>query len=151
MLRRLALTAAASAAALAAAPAAAHADMGPLHLSAPLTEPTSGDRLTVTVTGSGGAAGRHVRAGVRTRRAARTRTRRRRASGSTSGTWGTRPLRARAGRPALHDAVRRARHRAHHRDLERAGPSTRRSTGSNGCEIARWDRLVPVLPEVGRP
>lgn len=48
--------------------------------------------------------------------------------------------------------------------MQHGGPATARVTGTwagrpvdasfdrgNGCEIGRWDRLVPLLPEVGAP
>ncbi|TGA93213.1 SSI family serine proteinase inhibitor [Streptomyces sp. MZ04] len=145
MLRRIALTAAASAAALCAAPAAAHADMGPLHLSTPLTEP-SPDRLTVTVTDSGGAGDGtyelecHPTGGTH-RDAAKA------CAKLDEGTWGRDTF-----APVPADSVC---------TMQYGGPATAHITGtwngrpvdakfdrSNGCETGRWDRLVPVLPEV---
>ena len=54
--------------------------------------------------------------------------------------WGKDPFAPGARGQHVHDAVRRSGHRPRHRDLGRARPSTPRSTGANGCEIARWDR-----------
>ncbi|MEV8020505.1 SSI family serine proteinase inhibitor [Streptomyces sp. NPDC086554] len=144
MLRRIALTAAASVAALCAVPAAAHADTGPLHLLTPLTEPTP-DRLTVTVTGSGGegdgtyklechpAGGSHPDAQEACAKL-------------DEGTWGSDRF-----APVPADSIC---------TMQYGGPATAHITGtwngrpvdakfnrSNGCEIGRWDRLVPVLPE----
>lgn len=144
MLRRLVLTAAASVAALSAAPAVAHADMGPLNLSTPLIESTP-DRLTVTVKDSGGAGdgtyelechptgGNHPHA--------------QEACGKLDeGTWGNDRF-----APVSSDAMC---------TMQYGGPATAHVTGtwngrpvdatfsrSNGCEITRWNKLVPVLPE----
>ncbi|MEV0317580.1 SSI family serine proteinase inhibitor [Streptomyces sp. NPDC050658] len=146
MLRRIALTAAASAAALCAVPVtAAHADMGPLRLSTPITEPTP-DHLTVTVEESGGSGdgtyelechptgGTHPNAQEA-------------CSKLDEGTWGSDTF-----APVPKDSMC---------TMQYGGPATAHITGtwngrpvdatfdrSNGCEISRWDGLVPVLPDV---
>ncbi|MFC8129471.1 SSI family serine proteinase inhibitor [Streptomyces sp. NPDC057302] len=146
MLRRLVLTAAASLAALSAAPAVAHADMGSLNLSTPITESTP-DRLTVKVTDSGNghdgtfklechpSGGTHPQAEEA-------------CSKLDQGTWGHDTF-----APAPADSVC---------TMQYGGPATAHITGtwhgrpvdatydrSNGCEISRWDKLVPVLPKAG--
>ncbi|MEU6990697.1 SSI family serine proteinase inhibitor [Streptomyces sp. NPDC046465] len=136
MLRRLALTAVASAAALSALPTTAHA-------TAPAPTPT--DRLTVTVADSGGESdGRYVL--------------------NCHPTGGTHPNAAEACRrlqevtvygkdpfaPVPRDAMC---------TMQYGGPATAHITGtwqgrpvdarysrSDGCEIGRWNGLVPVLP-----
>ncbi|MFH8608476.1 SSI family serine proteinase inhibitor [Streptomyces sp. NPDC018029] len=136
MLRRLALTAAVSAAALSALPATAHA-------STPPTTPI--DRLTVTVTGMG-------------------------AEGD--GTYRLNCHPAGGTHPQAKEACARLDEiSVYGRDLfapvppgtmctmQYGGPATARITGtwhgrpvnatydrSNGCEIGRWNALVPVLP-----
>ncbi|MET8687663.1 SSI family serine proteinase inhibitor [Streptomyces sp. NPDC004732] len=136
MLRRLALTAVASVAALSAVPATAQATA----LTAPPT-----DRLTVTVTGSGGAGdgtyelnchptgGSHPDAAAACKRL------------TEVTVWGTDPF-----APVPKDSMC---------TMQYGGPATAHVTGvwqgrpvdatydrSNGCEISRWDGLVPVLP-----
>lgn len=143
MLRRLVLTAAASVAALSAAPAVAHADMGPVHLSSPLTESTP-DRLTVKVTEAGNghdgtfelechpSGGTHPKAQEACEKL-------------DEGRWGSDTF-----APTPEDSIC---------TMQYGGPATARITGtwngrpvdatynrSNGCEISRWDKLVPVLP-----
>ncbi|ATL28967.1 SSI family serine proteinase inhibitor [Streptomyces formicae] len=136
MLRRLALTAFASVAALSALPATAHA-------ATDVVAPT--DRLTVTVTGSGGTGdgtyelnchptgGTHPDAADACARL------------DEVTVWGTDPF-----APVAPDAMC---------TMQYGGPATAHITGtwqgrpvdatydrSNGCEIGRWDALVPVLP-----
>ncbi|WP_055570081.1 SSI family serine proteinase inhibitor [Streptomyces atriruber] len=136
MLRRFALTAAASVAALAALPATAQA-------TSPTAAPT--DRLTVTVTGSGGegdgtyelnchpTGGTHPNAAKACERL------------DEVTVWGTDPF-----APVPKDSMC---------TMQYGGPATAHVTGtwqgrpvdatydrSNGCEISRWDGLVPVLP-----
>ncbi|MFJ2771643.1 SSI family serine proteinase inhibitor [Streptomyces sp. NPDC087300] len=136
MLRRLALTAAASVAALSALPATAHADTD-------VVAPT--DRLTVTVTDSGGegdgtyvlnchpTGGSHPDAGDACRRL------------DEVTRYGTDPF-----APVRPDAMC---------TMQYGGPATAHVTGTwqgrpvdatydrhDGCEISRWDALVPVLP-----
>ncbi|WP_306337316.1 SSI family serine proteinase inhibitor [Streptomyces sp. KL118A] len=136
MLRRFALTAAASVAALAALPATAQA-------TAPTAAPT--DRLTVTVTDSGGegdgtyelnchpTGGTHPNAAEACARL------------DEVTVWGTDPF-----APVPPDSMC---------TMQYGGPATAHITGtwqgrpvdatydrSNGCEISRWDGLVPVLP-----
>lgn len=136
MLRRFALTAAASVAALAALPATAQA-------TAPTAAPT--DRLTVTVTDSGGegdgtyelnchpTGGTHPNAAKACARL------------DEVTVWGTDPF-----APVPPDSMC---------TMQYGGPATAHITGtwqgrpvdatydrSNGCEISRWDGLVPVLP-----
>lgn len=144
MLRRLVLTAAASVAALSAAPVVAHADMGPLHLPTPVTG-SSPDRLTVTVTEAGDGrdgtfklechptGGTHPQAEDACARL-------------DEGTWGTDTF---APTPAGANCT-----------MQYGGPATAHITGTwhgrpvdatynrgNGCEISRWNKLVPVLPD----
>ncbi|MEV5978899.1 SSI family serine proteinase inhibitor [Streptomyces sp. NPDC052114] len=139
MLRRLALTALASAAALSALPAAAHAAPG-------IVAPT--DRLTVTVTDSGGegdgtyelkchpTGGTHPDAAGACARL------------EEVTVYGKDPF-----APVPPDAMC---------TMQYGGPATAHITGtwqgrpvdatydrSNGCEISRWDGLVPVLPAAG--
>ncbi|MEU7581865.1 SSI family serine proteinase inhibitor [Streptomyces sp. NPDC041068] len=136
MLRRLVLTAAASAAALSALPATAHAAPG-------IVAPT--DRLTVTVTGSGGTGDGtyelncHPTGGTHPDAAAA-------CAGLDEVTvYGTDPF-----APVPADSMC---------TMQYGGPATAHITGtwqgrpvdatfdrSNGCEISRWDSLVPVLP-----
>jgi hypothetical protein len=148
MLRRLVLTAAASAAALSAAPAVAHADMGPLHLSTPLTmtEPAP-DRLTVVVEGTGGGADGAYE--LECHPAGGTHPHAKDACAKLDqGTWGHDRF-----APVPDDAIC---------TMQYGGPATAHITGTwngrpvdatydrtNGCEISRWDKLVPVLPEAG--
>ncbi|MEU5899889.1 MULTISPECIES: SSI family serine proteinase inhibitor [Streptomyces] len=138
MLRRLVLTAAASVAALSALPATAQATA-----DAPLSPPT--DHLTVTVTGSGGAGDGtyelncHPTGGTHPD-AAKACERLREVT-----VWGTDPF-----APVPKDSMC---------TMQYGGPATAHVTGtwqgrpvdatydrSNGCEISRWDGLVPVLP-----
>ncbi|MGW1029249.1 SSI family serine proteinase inhibitor [Streptomyces sp. NPDC002577] len=152
MLRRLAFTAAASAAvsaaALAAVPTAAAAGTDPLPLPTLITAPvTAPDQLTITVQGAGG---------------------------GTDGTYelkcgpagGTHPNPAGA-------CLRLDEQAAEGRDpfaprspgaictMQYGGPATAHVTGvwhgrrvdatynrGDGCEVARWDAIVPVLPAV---
>ncbi|MFE6159047.1 SSI family serine proteinase inhibitor [Streptomyces sp. NPDC056486] len=144
MLRRLVLTAAAAAAALSAAPAVAHADMGPLHLSSPLTKPTP-DRLTVKVTDAGD--GRNGTYELECHPTGGTHPQAEEACGKLDqGRWGRDTF---APTPTDSNCT-----------MQYGGPATAHITGtwhgrpvdatynrSNGCEISRWDRLVPVLPE----
>ncbi|MFF1645120.1 SSI family serine proteinase inhibitor [Streptomyces sp. NPDC058240] len=153
MLRRLALTAVASLAALSAAAPTATAVTGPLPLPLPLSLPVLRDdartQLTITVSGSGNAAAEgafELRCGP--------------AGGS-------------------HPVARHACDRLDELTGEGAdpfapvpedalctqqfgGPATARVSGTwrgrsvdtvfsrtNGCEIARWNSLRPVLPNVG--
>ncbi|WP_369216989.1 SSI family serine proteinase inhibitor [Streptomyces flavofungini] len=136
MLRRLLFSAAASAAALSAVPSAAQAVSHPV-------APT--DRLVITVADSGGADGRYVL--------------------DCHPTGGTHPDAAKA--CARLDEVT-----VYGKDpfaktppgtmctMQYGGPATAHVTGtwagrpvdatydrSNGCEISRWDRLTPVLPD----
>lgn len=136
MLRRLLLTAAASAAALSAVPSAAQAAPGPV---------APADRLTITVAGTEGADGTYVLDCHRT--------------------GGTHPQAEKA--CARLDAVT-----VYGKDpfaktppgamctMQYGGPATARVTGtwqgrpvdatydrSDGCEISRWNHLVPVLPD----
>ncbi|MER5257754.1 MULTISPECIES: SSI family serine proteinase inhibitor [unclassified Streptomyces] len=147
MLRRLVLTAAASLAALSAAPVVAHADMGSLPLSTPLTEPAP-DRLTVEVTDAGDgydgtyklechpSGGTHPQA-------------KEACSKLDEGTWGRDTF-----SPTPADSIC---------TMQYGGPATAHVTGtwhgrpvdatysrSNGCEISRWNKLVPVLPDIAR-
>lgn len=145
MLRRLVLTAAASVAALSAAPAVAHADMTPAHLSTPLTESTP-DRLTVKVTEAGD--GRDGTFELECHPSGGTHPRAEEAcSKLDEGTWGKDTF-----APTPADSVC---------TMQYGGPATAHVTGTwngrpvdatynraNGCEISRWDKLVPVLPEV---
>ncbi|MGW6270275.1 MULTISPECIES: SSI family serine proteinase inhibitor [unclassified Streptomyces] len=146
MLRRLVLTAAASVAALSVAPVVAHAGAGPLDLSSPSAAP-SPDRLTVTVTEAGSGwdgtyelechptGGSHPQAQDACARL-------------DESTWGTDTF---APTPADANCT-----------MQYGGPATARITGtwhgrpvdasynrSNGCEISRWNSLVPVLPDTG--
>ncbi|MER5184388.1 SSI family serine proteinase inhibitor [Streptomyces sp. NPDC002896] len=148
MLRRLAFTAAASAvasaAALSAAPAAAAADTDLLPLPPLFTAP---DRLTITVQGAGG---------------------------GTDGTYelecgpagGTHPNPAGACLRLDEQAARgrdpfAPRQRGAMCTMQYGGPATAHVKGvwhgrpvdatynrGDGCEVARWDAIVPVLPAV---
>ncbi|MFK4069567.1 SSI family serine proteinase inhibitor [Streptomyces sp. NPDC029674] len=135
MLRRLALTVTASAAALSAVPVTAHASAFP-------TTPT--DRLTVTVKGSGSSDGTyrlncHPTGGTHPDAAAACD----RLDEVT--VYGTNPF-----APVPKDSMC---------TMQYGGPATAHITGtwqgrpvdatydrSNGCEIGRWNALVPVLP-----
>jgi len=144
MLRRLVLTAAAAAAALSAAPAVAHADMGPLHLSTPFTESTP-DRLTVEVDKAGD--GKDGTYELECHPTGGTHPNAEKACGKLDeGRWGTDTF-----APTPADAIC---------TMQYGGPATAHITGtwhgrpvdatynrSNGCEISRWNKLVPVLPE----
>ncbi|MGW7068108.1 SSI family serine proteinase inhibitor [Streptomyces sp. NPDC054855] len=146
MLRRLVLTAAASVAALSVAPAVAHADMGPLPLPTPVTESTP-NRLTVEVTDTGN--GRDGKFELECHPAGGTHPQAQDACAKLDqGTWGTDTF---APTPADSNCT-----------MQYGGPATAHITGtwngrpvdatynrSNGCEISRWNRLVPVLPETG--
>ncbi|WP_190082896.1 SSI family serine proteinase inhibitor [Streptomyces longisporoflavus] len=146
MLRRLVLTAAASLAALSAAPAVADAGPGPLPLPSQLTGATP-DRLTVKVTDAGEGlngtyelechptGGTHPRAQEACERLDQER-------------WGRDAF---APTPADANCT-----------MQYGGPATARITGTwhgrpvnatydrkNGCEISRWNNMVPVLPEAG--
>ncbi|MGW6057166.1 SSI family serine proteinase inhibitor [Streptomyces sp. NPDC055189] len=146
MLRHLVLTAAASAAALSAAPAVAHAGMGPLDLSSPLTASTP-DRLTVKVTDAG--AGRNGTFELECHPTGGTHPRAQEACEKLDQErWGSDTF---APTPADANCT-----------MQYGGPATAHITGtwhgrpvdatynrSNGCEISRWNNLVPVLPEAG--
>lgn len=146
MLRRIVLTAVASVTALSAAPSLAHADAGPLILPALFAAP---DRLTVTIAD---------------------------AANGTDGTYelecnpqgGTHPNPEGAcgqlGRIAAegHNPFAPVPKRAMC-TMQFGGRATAHVTGTwrghrvdadfkrtDGCEIARWNALVPVLPAVGR-
>ncbi|MGW3416617.1 SSI family serine proteinase inhibitor [Streptomyces phaeochromogenes] len=150
MLRRLALTvatsAAASLAALSAAPPAAYA--ASLPVMPPPVNGADGDRLTVTVSKAGGgmdgtfeldchpAGGSHPDARAACDQLDR------------KTTWGKDPF-----APAAPGGMC---------TMQYGGPATAHVTGSwsgrpvdatyaraDGCEIARWDALVPVLPGFG--
>ncbi|MFI1729257.1 SSI family serine proteinase inhibitor [Streptomyces acidicola] len=135
-------------------PPAAYAESGgprplPVPVPAPVPPPAPGDRLTVTVEGAGGAAdgtyklechpdgGSHPDA--------------RGACGKLEGstTWGRDPF-----APVAPGTVC---------TMQYGGPATAHVTGTwagrpvdsrfdrgNGCEIARWDALIPVLPDLSR-
>ncbi|MBA2945473.1 SSI family serine proteinase inhibitor [Streptomyces himalayensis] len=146
MLRRLALTAAASVAALSAAPTATAADTDPLPL--PLSSLfTAPDQLTITVQGAGGdtdgtyelkcgpAGGTHP---------------------NPAGACGRLEQRAAEGRDPF-----APRQQGAMCTMQYGGPATAHVTGvwhgrpvdatysrSDGCEVARWDAIVPVLPAV---
>lgn len=148
LLRRIALTAAASAAALSAVPAAAHADTGPLGLPQLFAEPAVQDQLRVAVTGTGdGRDGTYQL--------------------ECGPSGGTHPEPANA-------CARLDELSANGRDpfapsspdsrctMQYGGPATARITGTwhgrpvdatykrtDGCEISRWQGLVPVLPATG--
>ncbi|MFD6285192.1 SSI family serine proteinase inhibitor [Streptomyces anthocyanicus] len=151
MLRRIALTvatsAAASFAALSGAPAVAYADSFPL-VPPPVSGADRSDHLTVTVSGAGEgrdgkfeldchpAGGSHPRAQDACDYLDR----------NTS--WGKSPF-----APAQERGMC---------TMQYGGPATAHVTGTwagrpvdatyrrgDGCEIARWDALVPVLPDLG--
>ncbi|MEV8318022.1 SSI family serine proteinase inhibitor [Streptomyces sp. NPDC059900] len=157
MLRRLVLTAVASAAAsvaaLSAAPAVAlspvpavPADLGPIPLPSQLTG-ASPDRLTVKVTDAGE---------------------------GNNGTYKLECHPTGGTHPSAQEACEKLDQERWGRDLfaptpadanctmQYGGPATARITGtwhgrpvdatydrSNGCEISRWNNMVPVLPEAG--
>ncbi|WP_328692766.1 subtilase-type protease inhibitor [Streptomyces phaeochromogenes] len=151
MLRRLALTvatsAAASLAALSAAPSAAYAAAVPV-MPLPVSDADDADRLTVTVSKAGGGkdgtfeldchpvSGSHPDARAACDQLDR------------KTTWGKDPF-----APAAPGGMC---------TMQYGGPATAHITGtwagrpvdatyarSDGCEIARWDALVPVLPGFG--
>ncbi|MGW9123226.1 SSI family serine proteinase inhibitor [Streptomyces sp. NPDC055663] len=159
MMRRLALTAVASLAALSAVAPAATADSGtlplplarPLPLPLPVLQDEAGQapaRLTITVSGVRGAA---------------------------DGTFELRCAPAGGSHPAAKQACGRLDELADEGEepfapvpedalctLQHGGEATARVTGTwqrrhidavfsrtDGCEIARWNNLVPVLPNVG--
>ncbi|GHH69889.1 hypothetical protein GCM10018793_03060 [Streptomyces sulfonofaciens] len=144
MLHRLALAAAASLAALAAAPAMAHADVAPMPLSLmPLF--ADHDQLTVTVTDAGtGIDGSYVLEC--------------RPNGGTHpnpvGACGRLGEMFTVGRDPFAPLPERS-----ICTLQYGGPATAHVTGTwqgrvvdarfkrtDGCEVSRWDALVPVLP-----
>ncbi|MFD9444264.1 SSI family serine proteinase inhibitor [Streptomyces sp. NPDC060006] len=151
MLRRLALTvvtsAAASLAALSAAPPAAYAESLPF-MPPPVSGADDADRLTVTVSRAGGGldgtfeldchpvGGSHPDARAACEQL------------DQKTSWGRSPF-----TPAQEGGMC---------TMQYGGPATARVTGTwagrpvdatyqrgDGCEIARWDALVPVLPELG--
>lgn len=137
---------------LTSAPPAAYAESAgprPLSAPAPAPAPAPGDRLTVTVDGAGRAAdgtfelechpdsGSHPDARGACEKLER------------STTWGRSPF-----APVAPGTVC---------TMQYGGPATARVTGTwagrpvdsrfdrgNGCEIARWDALVPLLPDLSR-
>ncbi|RVU27563.1 hypothetical protein EOT10_08315 [Streptomyces antnestii] len=151
MLRRLAVTVAASAAALSAVPAAAHADTGPLGLpSLPLLgKPAGQDQLRIAVSDAGD---------------------------GRDGTYDLECGPAGGSHPEPSDACARLDQlSADGHDpfaplpegaqctMQYGGSATARITGTwhgrpvnatykrtDGCEISRWQGLVPVLPATGR-
>ncbi|MGW7079058.1 SSI family serine proteinase inhibitor [Streptomyces sp. NPDC054871] len=149
MLRRLVLTAAASVAALSAAPLVAHADMEPLPLPTPVTESeATPDRLTVKVDGAGD--GRDGTFELKCHPAGGTHPQAEEACAKLDqgATWGSDTF---APTPANANCT-----------MQYGGPATAHITGTwngrpvdatynrgNGCEISRWNKLVPVLPETG--
>ncbi|RII11931.1 Subtilisin inhibitor-like protein 4 [Streptomyces sp. YIM 130001] len=150
MLRRLAVTAVASVAALCAAPGLAQAaDAAPLPLGRLDLPPVEPDRLTVTVAETGGAGdgtyelecGPGVAAGTHPA-----------AEAACEQLDGLAAEDRDPFAPVSADAMC---------TMQYGGPATARVTGSwqgkpvdaafergDGCEIGRWDALVPVLPEV---
>ncbi|MFD7702277.1 SSI family serine proteinase inhibitor [Streptomyces caelestis] len=139
-LRRLVVGAAASAAAfvsLSTVPPAAHAQ----------DAPPPGDRLTVTVRDAGGGADGTYEVRCRPDGGSHPDPAGACAAAERNTRWGRDAF-----APAPRDAVC---------TLQYGGPATARVTGTwagrpvdatytrtNGCEIDRWDRLVPLLPEV---
>lgn len=138
-LRRLAVTAAASAAALAAA--------APAYACPP---PAAGDRLTVTVAdsggdgdgtyelecGPGGAGGTHPSPGVACERL------------GVLAAEGEDPF-APVGKDAMCTQIYGGPAIAHVTGVWQGRPVDARFKRTNGCEIARWQNLVPVLPSTG--
>ncbi|GGX79326.1 SSI family serine proteinase inhibitor [Streptomyces fructofermentans] len=151
MLRRLAVTAvtsaAASLAAICAMPPASYAAPASF-VPPPVSDADDADHLTVTVSGAGAADGRyeldcHPAGGSHPDARAACEQLDRRTS------WGRDPF-----APASRDGLC---------TMQYGGPATARVTGTwagrpvdaaygrgDGCEIARWNDLVPVLPELGR-
>ncbi|MEV5940293.1 SSI family serine proteinase inhibitor [Streptomyces sp. NPDC051994] len=142
MLRRLAVTAAASLTALGAAPAAS---AGPLPVPVPLLgDGHTEDRLTVTVTHNPGTDGTYT---LECHPAGGTHPRQKQACDKLDSvtTWGKDPF-----APVPKDQAC---------TFIYGGPATAHITGSwagrpvdatynraNGCEISRWDNMVPLLP-----
>ncbi|WP_328426280.1 SSI family serine proteinase inhibitor [Streptomyces sp. NBC_00443] len=157
-LRRLLFVAAGSLVAVGSAsvaPAAAQAQAAPLPLASPsLTDPgRSGDHLTVTVRNAGGGADGTYELSCHP------------AGGDhpdAAGACAALDRGARWGKDTFAPAERGG-----FCTMQYGGPATARVTGtwagrpvdarydrSNGCEIDRWDRLVPLLPDLrqqGRP
>lgn len=154
MLRRLVLTAAAAVAALSAAPVVAQADARPVPLPLPLSIPGpdgdagesgSGDRLTVTVSHAAGdangtyelscrpAGGDHPDPAGGCERLEQL---------ATDGEDPFAPVRKDAMCTMQHggDATARVTGTWHGRAVEASFERT------DGCEISRWNQLVPVLP-----
>jgi len=149
LLRRLALTAAASAAALSALPATAHADTGPFGLLDLFGKPAVQDQLRVTVTDAGD---------------------------GRDGTYELECAPSGGTHPEAADACARLDElSADGRDpfapspsgvqctMQYGGPATAHITGTwhgrpvdatykrtDGCEMSRWQGLVPVLPATGQ-
>ncbi|MPY64030.1 SSI family serine proteinase inhibitor [Streptomyces spongiae] len=137
---------------LASVPPAAYAGSGgPRSLPAPGPVPpsASGDRLTVTVEGAGRAADGTYRLECHPEGGSHPDARG--ACGKLEGrtAWGRDPF-----APVAPGTVC---------TMQYGGPATAQVTGTwagrpvdarfdrrNGCEIARWDALVPVLPDLGR-
>lgn len=138
MLRRLVLTAAASIAALSTMPAAAQA-------GTPAPAPAPSDRLTITVTDSDGAGdgtyvlkchptgGSHPDASRACHRL------------QEVTVWGTDPF-APVPKGAMCTMQYGGPATAHVTGTWQGRPVDARYDRSNGCEISRWDALVPVLP-----
>ncbi|MFC4955165.1 SSI family serine proteinase inhibitor [Streptomyces mauvecolor] len=142
MMRRLAVTAAASLTALAAAPAASAGPL-PVPLSL-LGEGHTEDRLTVTVEHNPGVEGKYT---LECHPAGGSHPRSQQACDKLDSvtTWGKDPF-----APVPKDRIC---------TMIYGGPATAHITGSwagrpvdatysraNGCEVSRWDDLVPVLP-----
>ncbi|MEU9196707.1 SSI family serine proteinase inhibitor [Streptomyces hundungensis] len=142
MLRRLAVTAAASLAALATAPTAL---AGPLPVPLPLlgggqTE----DRLTITVTDMPGVEGEYV---LECHPAAGTHPRAQQACDKLDSltTWG-KDLFAPVPKDAMCTFVYGGPATAHITGSWAGRPVDATYSRANGCEISRWDKLEPVLP-----
>ncbi|MGF0174842.1 SSI family serine proteinase inhibitor [Streptomyces sp. Marseille-Q5077] len=157
-LRRLLFVAAGSLVAVGSAsvvPAAAHAQAAPVPLAPPsLKDPgRSGDHLTVTVRNAGGGADGTYELSCHP------------AGGDhpdATGACGALDRGSRWGKDTFAPATRDG-----FCTMQYGGPATAHVTGtwagrpvdarydrSNGCEIDRWDRLVPLLPDLrrqGRP
>lgn len=151
-LRRLLLIAAGSLAAVGSAvPASAHAQAAPLPLAPPALKDLgrSGDHLTVTVrnTGSGGGGSRTYELSCHPARGDHP---------DADGACAALDRGTRWGKDAFAPAPQGG-----FCTMQYGGPATAHVTGtwagrpvdarfdrSDGCQIARWDRLVPLLPDL---
>ncbi|MGW1890409.1 SSI family serine proteinase inhibitor [Streptomyces sp. NPDC002004] len=145
MLRRLVLTAAVSAAALSTVAPAAHARPLPPPAAHTRPLPTPEDRLTITVEGVGPGADGTYRLLCHPATGDHPRPRTACAQLDKRTVWGKDPF-APVPRGTMCTMQYGGPGTAHIKGIWAGRPVDARFDRGNGCEMARWDALVPVLP-----